>query len=96
MKEKFVDWADIERLANTLVKMRNSFSEDDRRLLQLVFEAAGDQLTGRREAQYLGTRFRKGSDSRRSQEAVKVNLLYVAQDDGSANGPNGPRGRGWP
>ncbi|MFH8468015.1 hypothetical protein [Streptomyces sp. NPDC017991] len=86
MKENFVNWEDIAHLANVLEGMRDRFDEREKRALELVFEAAGDELTGRKEAQYLGTIW-GGSDSRQNREAVKVNLLYVPEGDGGGNGP---------
>jgi hypothetical protein len=82
MDVRIVNWDDIERLANAVVEARDAFSEQDKRALELVFEAAGDQLTGRREAQLLGTVFTPGKNSRRARAAFKVSGLYPGPDDG--------------
>lgn len=87
MDERTVDWEDIERLANAVVRVGEGFSEQDKRALELVFEAAGDQLTGRREAQLLGTVFRPGKNSRRARAAFKVSGLYPGRDDGPDSEP---------
>ncbi|MFC8434004.1 hypothetical protein [Streptomyces sp. NPDC057253] len=85
MDGKTVDWQDIERLANVMVRSGIDFSEADKRALELVFEAAGDQLTGRREAQSLGTVFDPGTSSRKARAAFKVSGLYRADDEPTGN-----------
>ncbi|MFE7036235.1 hypothetical protein ACFU9Y_38660 [Streptomyces sp. NPDC057621] len=87
MDGKVIDWKAIERLAAAVVQARGSFSEENKRALGLVFEAAGDHLTGRREGIPFGTAFDQGSDSRAAREGFKVSGLFPGDDDWSANEP---------
>ncbi|MGC5568723.1 hypothetical protein ACPYPG_38570 [Streptomyces sp. FR-108] len=80
-----IDWKAVERLAQAVVRAGGNFSDENKRALGLVFEAAGDHLTGRREGIPLGTLFDAGSDVRAARQGFKVSRLFPGDDDGSAD-----------
>lgn len=78
---KEVTWQDIERLANMMGRVGRDFDEADKAALELIFEAAGDELTGQRQLTALGTIFDSGFDSGQARAAFKVRGLYPGDRD---------------
>lgn len=71
-----VRWEEIVELGNRLARLEPEFSPEDKRALALVFNAAGDSLTGFQSALPFDARWVGGPDDGRTREAFKIEGLF--------------------